>query len=202
MSTNAEVTELPEFWPFLEEMIDSGVESQEYVLAHADYLAEAGEIDGVTARRLAQEAWDRRVAAEAEWPTVTDGDRVGMALAWLESLGIATGLGFEVSPCDDHVSGRNTDLFDYPRVCVVSVPSVHSNVPQGSVDLRCRCVDDDHPRPDGEQECVCTHEAACRALGMVGLQYEWDGHSDSTVTVTGLDWKWRLPRCVCCGDLC
>ncbi|MFG2291274.1 DUF6891 domain-containing protein [Streptomyces sp. NPDC048595] len=152
------------------------------------------------ARRLVAGLWEERLAEQADWPEVTDPDRVARAFAALGAEGLTARMDFTCcSRCGlgeiaaERAEGDRGFVFFHHQDTESAAEGHGLAVRYGSYA--------DFGEASGEAPAgqAATDERAeigrtvAAALGEAGLSVRWDGDPDRVIEVAPLDWRKRLP---------
>jgi hypothetical protein len=142
------------------------------------------------ARRLTKQLIDEHLAAQADWPAVTDCDRLDWAFADLEKAGIVARQNFSccgtcgVAEIDDEIKQRQKkggQLFGY---AFYHVQDTENAVDGGGLYLNYGATE------DGEAAALAIGKEIVKTLNEFELKTEWNGSWDTRILVR-VDWKRR-----------
>ncbi|MEU9110484.1 hypothetical protein AB0D04_01485 [Streptomyces sp. NPDC048483] len=139
------------------------------------------------ARRIVGGLWEERLAEQAEWPEVTDADRVAGVFAALERQGLTARMNFSCcSGCALAEIGGERAEADHGFV-FFHYQDTESLADGGGLSVRYGAyADSGHDRAEVGRTVVA-------ALSEAGLPAQWDGNPDKVIEVAPLDWRKRLP---------
>jgi hypothetical protein len=181
---------------FIATLVAAGFDTPEEILqAASDYLA-----DDLDQRRIDLESGpmlERALAAhaadEANWPALTDCDRLDAAFAVLERQGVIARQNF--SCCGNCGSSEIWGEIDAARdagdpahgYAFYHIQDTERAAEGGGIYLNYGAVD------EGEAAALSVAQQIVAALEAKGLETEWDGSWDQRIGVS-LDWKRRRNR--------
>lgn len=184
----SEITEVLRYW------IWSGFYSEDEVQEMIDDLLEEEAEEGVLVdeeelRDHISAEFERKMDAEADWPDVTDCDRLDAVFAALEDEGICAiqNAGYTLS---DGLSDVAQALHERGTAHYYGYCFYHGQDLERAIDgegLTIAFGDlDDNP-----VKMVRVGEAVVAALEEAGFETSWDGTADKRIDVTKIDWKRR-----------
>ncbi|MEV4312552.1 WD40 repeat domain-containing protein [Actinocrispum sp. NPDC049592] len=129
--------------------------------------------------------WHERLTEQADWPAVTDADRVLSVFETLTANGITARANFTC--CNSCGFGEiRGEAAEDARGFVFFHEQDALNLAKGRLYLSYGGFDDTDSAVVGRE--------VVEALAAAGLPVEWDGSANSRIAVTPLDWKKRLPE--------
>ncbi|MEU9119266.1 hypothetical protein AB0C96_05300 [Streptomyces sp. NPDC048506] len=145
------------------------------------------------ARRIVAGLWERRLAEQAEWPEVTDPDRVAQAFAALAAKGLTARMNFSCcSGCAlgeiaaERAEGDRGFVFFHYQDTEAAAEGHGLAVRYGAYA--------EPGEDDASAEArTAVGRTAVAALTAAGLPVQWDGDPDRVIDVSPLDWRKRLP---------
>ncbi|MFF4529852.1 DUF6891 domain-containing protein [Streptomyces sp. NPDC001407] len=159
----------------------------------ADEISDHFHADGATplpvatARRIVGRLWRERLAEQADWPEVTDADRVEAAFAALDSAGITARMHFTCcSRCGfaeiggEAAEGDHGFVFFHSQDTRAAVEGQEMWLSYGT-------------HASGDREAVAeVGRDVVDALTEAGLTVSWDGDPERSISLAGLDWRRRV----------
>ncbi|TJZ55455.1 hypothetical protein FCH28_08820 [Streptomyces piniterrae] len=139
------------------------------------------------ARRIVAPLWEERLAEQAEWPEVTDADRVAQAFAALDAQGLTARMNFTCcSGCGlAEIHGERADsdrgfAFFHYQDTEAAAAGHGLSVRYGAYD-------------GSDEEWAEVGRTVVAALTGAGLPARWEGDPNKVIEITPLDWRKRLP---------
>ncbi|WP_327702467.1 hypothetical protein OG530_11885 [Streptomyces decoyicus] len=144
------------------------------------------------ARRIVGGLWEERLAEQAEWPAVTDADRVEQAFEVLDARGLTARMNF--SCCSNCALGEiAAERGEGDRGFVFfHFQDTESAVQGHGLSVRYGAFADAGEASARDRAGV--GRAVVAAFAEAGLPAQWDGDPDRVIEVAPLDWRKRLPR--------
>lgn len=144
------------------------------------------------ARRIVGGLWEERLGEQAEWPEVTDADRVERAFEALDAQGLTARMNF--SCCSNCAVGEIAhERAEGDRGFVF----FHFQDTEAAAEGHGLAVRYGAYADTGEasaEDRAAVGRAVVAALTGAGLPAQWDGDPDRVIEVAPLDWRKRLPR--------
>ncbi|MGW2407721.1 DUF6891 domain-containing protein [Streptomyces sp. NPDC001739] len=153
------------------------------------------EVSKEEARRIVAQLWEQRLTEQAEWPEVTDPDRVARAFAALADQGLTARMDFTCcSSCalgeigGERAEGDRGFVFFHHQDTAAAAEGHGLAVRYGV-----------YPGPGQDATEVPDEQRAevgrtvAEALAGAGLPVRWDGDPDRVIDLAPLDWRKRLP---------
>ena len=144
-----------------------------------------GPITPGEAARVSEAVWRQRLSQEADWPEVTDPDRVRWAFTALAAQGITARANFECcSRCAISVIGEEAAEGDRGFVFFHQQDTAHA-AEGGALSIR-------YGQYNGTREQnASVGRAVSEALGEAGVRVEWAGDPGQVISVP-LEWRKRV----------
>lgn len=144
------------------------------------------------ARRIVGGLWEERLAEQADWPEVTDADRVAQAFDALNSQGLTARMHFSCcSTCArgeiaaERAAADRGFVFFHFQDTEAAAEGHGLSVRYGAY------ADTGEDSAEGR---AGIGRAVVAAFTGAGLPAQWDGDPDRVIEVAPLDWRKRLPR--------
>lgn len=155
-----------------------------------DFLLDDDSLDRAALRSAAAEEFALKACAEADWPAVTDCDRLDAAFAALDGDGILALHDAGATMADGHVEAAEA-LADEPPgrfhgYCFYHSQDVGTVLEGGGMLIAFDHVSDD------ESKRVRVGQAVVSALKAAGLSTFWDGDHRQRIVIPNFAWKRRL----------
>ncbi|MFI0709455.1 DUF6891 domain-containing protein [Streptomyces inhibens] len=155
------------------------------------------------ARRIVAGLWEERLAEQAQWPEVTDPDRVGRAFAALNAQGLTARMNFSCcSSCGlgeigaERAEGDRGFVFFHYQDTESAAEGHGLAVRYGAYADAGEGAGEESAEGSGEasaEERAAVGRTVVAALAEAGLPVQWDGDPDRVIEVAPLDWRKRLP---------
>lgn len=155
-----------------------------------DFLFDNDSLDRAVLRSAAAEEFALKARAEADWPAVTDCDRLDAAFGALEGDGILALHDAGTTMADGHVEAAET-LADEPPGRFQGYCFYHSQDVGTVLEGGGMLIAFDHVKDD-EAERVRVGHAVVSALKAAGLSPIWDGDHRQRIVIPNFAWKRRL----------
>lgn len=181
--------------PGFRSLDDVIAELTELVQDDEDGAADPGSVGAAQVAPVVRDVWARRLVQQADWPPVTDADRLEAAFGALEASGVLARMDF--SCCQNCGSG---EIADEARVAAVP--------PHGYVFFHAQDAERLAGAParlhlsygaftpdrDGYADAaLAVAEQIAAAVRDAGLRVDWDGTLARRIAVPDLAWHRRLP---------
>ncbi|MGW7491468.1 DUF6891 domain-containing protein [Streptomyces sp. NPDC054786] len=144
------------------------------------------------ARRIVGGLWEERLAEQAEWPEVTDADRVAQAFDTLNAQGLTARMNF--SCCSNCALAEiGAERADGDRGFVFFHYQDTESAAEGhGLSVRYGAYADTGEASAEDRAGV--GRVVVAAFAGAGLPVRWDGDPDRVIEVAAPDWRKRLPR--------
>jgi hypothetical protein len=172
-----------------------GFHSSEEIDALIDHdLEDEDNVDPEQVRAFAAEALAKKRAAEAEWPTTTDCDRLDRAFDRLQAQGFCAlhFPGYTLQDGHDAVFDEIT-AEGVPEGRYVGFCFYHAQDIDRALEGEGLMVAFGSTESDEDDDDVRKGRLVCEALEREGLKTVWDGTANTRIHVPGLRWQRRTP---------